>query len=522
MRSPWTRPGSRPRRYVGRAAVRRVAAVLMPAVVLSGCATVDTTPRDVRIEGLLAERGAPRPGWARDGGVEGDTHARPWLDRPMTVELAVRTAMLRSPRLQRIYGDLGLDRADVLEATQVANPHLAVSRLALRGGDGSQVVFGVAEPVVDLITLPAKARFGRLAYERAHYEVAAAILGVGLDVEAAWCRYVAAEQVAAMRVAAAEALGASAELAQRFYDAGNITELQLSREKAAASQARIEAARAAVAAQAAKLDLNLLIGLTGPDAAWTAEPSLPLPVDAEDDPAELRRIAETSNLDLLAARKGAEVAAGVARIARTFRLLGDTTVGVEREREADRSVIRGPALDLELPIFNQGGARVARADARLRLAQARLAELQLGSIDAVDLGAERVRALRAIVDVYREALVPAREAVARQSQLEQNFALIGEFEVLQARAQAYDAYEGLLLAIRDYWLARVDLSRLVGSRLPSDAQAKKPGPSPADLRTPPAGPTIDHSMHGGHEGHGTPEATSGPPPSEPQHPERQP
>ncbi|MGQ7385787.1 TolC family protein, partial [Streptococcus suis] len=141
---------------------------------------------------------------------------------------------------QQIYGELGLARADVLDAVQVANPRISLSSLALAGGPGSQFVFGVAEPLVDLLTLPAKARLARLDYERARYEVAASILGVSLDVEAAWYRYVGAQQVAEMRAAVADGLQVSADLAQRFYDAGNITELQLNREKAAASQARIE------------------------------------------------------------------------------------------------------------------------------------------------------------------------------------------------------------------------------------------------------------------------------------------
>ena len=476
----------------------RAGGILLAVISLTGCASLDVSQDKPAIEGLLAERGAAGLGWQNNGG-DSDAAMADLLAKPMTIDRAVRAAMLKSPQLQQVYGELGLARADVLEAIQVANPRISVSSLALEGGPGSQLSTGVALPLVDLLTLPARSKLARTDYERARYEVAASILGVTLDVESAWYRYVAADQVALMRKAVADALATSADLAQRFFDAGNITRLQLNREKAAASQAGIEAARASVAARLARLEMNTLIGLSGPQSQWSSDALLPLPLAAEDDPAELQRIAGATSLELLAARKGAAVAASAASITRRFRLLGATTIGYDREREVDGSVIRGPALDLELPIFNQGGARVARAEARLRIARARLARIELSNANAVALGAERVRVLSDIVGDYRSALVPERETVAAQSQLEQNFALIGEFEVLQARSQQYDAYQGLIEAVRDYWLARTDLTRLIGSRLPSDATARSGEVSAAKYLTPPPAPAMDHSAHGGHD-----------------------
>lgn len=413
--------------------------------------------------------------------------------------------MLLSPRLQQVYGQLGLTRADILDAIQISNPRLALADLAAQGAPGSQFIFGISTSFVDLITLPIKVRLARLDYERTRYEIAAAILGVSLDVETDWYRFVGARQVATMRKSVAEAFSVSAELAQRFYDAGNITDVQLNREKAAASEARLAAARSEVEAHKAKLELNLVMGLSGEAAAWISDESLPLPLAQEDDPARLQQLAQTSNLDLLAAEKGVTVAASAARVARSFRLLGTTSIGFDREREVDRSVIRGPTLDLELPIFNQGGARVARADAQRRIATARLAMARLAATNGIDAAAERVKVMSDIVTVYREALVPQREIIARGSQLEQNYALIGEFEVLQERAQEYDAYQGLLEAIREYWLARVDLSRLVGGRLPSDGQPRKPTPALYELEGRPGGPDADDG-HGSHHHHAAPDA----------------
>ncbi len=293
-----------------------------------------------------------------------------------------------------------------------------------------------------------------------------------------------------MRAAVADAFKTSADLAQRYFDAGNLTELQLSREKAAASGARIAAVQAAVAARLSRLDLDAAIGLTGPDVDWKTSGALPLPVAKEDDPAELHRMASRNNLDLLAARKEAAISGQAADLARRFRLLGGASVGYyyEKDVKQDHSTIRGPTLELELPIFNQGQARVARADAQLQLARAHLAELELNTSEGVDLAEERVRALSEVVRLYRDALIPERESVTARSQEEQTFMLIGVFEVIQTKAQQYDAYRGYLEAVRDYWLARVDLMRVVGARLPSDKDVSATTPTASDLLAAPATP----------------------------------
>ena len=76
--------------------------------------------------------------------------------------------------------------------------------------------------------------------------------------------------------------------------------------------------------------------------------------------------------------------------------------------------------------------------------------------------------------------------------------LIGIFEVIQSKTQEYDAYQGYLEAVRDYWLARIELMRLVGARLPSEAQISEKTPSVTQILAPPPGQAMDHSMHQGH------------------------
>ncbi len=500
------------------------------AMLLAGCATVQPGLDLPQINRLLAARGAPAMRWEINGGNTDRLLVAQWLAEPMTATRAVQVAMLRSPRLQEEYARLGLARADIMEAVQIANPRFNIGRLGTLGGPGYQLGLGLVMPLVDLLVLPARARLARSDFERAKLAIAAAVLNVGFDVESAWYAYVGARQVADMREAAASGMEVSAALARRYYAAGNISELQLKREEAAAATARIDAARALVAARMARLALNTGIGISGADAEWQTSDRLPLPIAAEDDPAVLEAMANQGNLALLAQARQVDILGKAAGITRKLRLLGDTQIGFERERETDGSKIQGPTASIEIPIFNQGGARVQRADARYLQARAQLQALQLQTDNAVRLNAERVQALADIVKTHREALIPARETVVERSQQEQNFMLIGVFELIQAKTQEYDAYQGYLEAIRDYWLARLDLMRAVGGRLPSETAIAEQAPSSSEMLMP-HGNAMDHSGHGAapaesaatmaavpgmdHSSHGAPAPAAAPTPPAP-------
>lgn len=480
---------------------RRAIVALVVMTALSGCASVGPRPDSRGVDLLLVERGGqpmPPPAVPGQPSAEGRAIADS-IAEPMTADSAVRFAMLHSPSLQQEYARLGLARAEVLEAIEISNPRFSLSRLRPESGPGARLTTGLAMPIVDLLMLPARARLANADYERARLDIAAAILGVANDVRAAWYSYVGAQQVAEMRAAVAQGAEISAELAKRFYDAGNISELQLKQEQAAASDARIEAAQSQAEALRARLNLNTVVGLSGQAAEWKTADRLPQPTSREDDPAQLHALARRNSLALLAARQELEVANSMLASTRHWRWLGGSEIGYEREREVDGSRLQGPTLALELPIFNQGQARLARAEAMVAQAKARVAEAELGADNAVRLGAERVRILGQVVAIHRDALIPQRESVVARSQEEQNFMLIGVFELIQAKTKEFDAYQGYLEAVRDYWLARVELARAVGQKLPSDAEATPPTPSVQEIVAPATGEAAPtgHEHHSG-------------------------
>lgn len=469
--------------------------IIIPAMLLgaalSGCAVL---PED-RGRGDVAAMVQARAATVEAGAGVGELLAE--LDaRALTLDDALHLALVNNPQLQAQVAQLGFAAAEVYDAGRLSNPRLSAAVLfSDAAGEASQIGFGLVQNFTDLLLLPSRSRFAAGEFERVKALVGAEALNLAADTEAAYYRLAGAWQDVTLRAAVAEAAQASADLAQRFFDAGNISRLELALEQAAAAQARLDLSQARAQVKAARGALNALMGLSAGEGRWKIADRLPAPVADEDEADALLALADRSRLDLAAARRRVSLQADALGVTTRFRYLGDLEVGVETEREPDRTRITGPTLALELPIFNQGRGRVARAEAALQQAQAELRAMEVAISNGVHRAAAEVAAARERAAQYRESLIPLRETIVARTQEEVNFMLVGPFELLRARQQEYDAYQGYLEAVRDYWIARAGLAREVGAALPSSARIGDAALD-AETLTRPAGETMP--MH--HEG----------------------
>ena len=137
---------------------------------------------------------------------------------------------------------------------------------------------------------------------------------------------------------------------------------------------------------------------------------------------------------------------------------------------------------VQLPLFNQGRGSVLRAQARLGQARADLAALQIEISNEVDLARKRVLFARKLSERYRDEFIPLRERIAQRTQEQVNFMLVGQFELIRVKQLEYETYQKYLESLRDYWVARAELSRQVGARLPSES-------NPSDAEAVPRLPT---------------------------------
>jgi len=471
---------------------------------LSACASLPPDRGFSDVQQLAADRGQTIPAVPSapdDAARRAEVEAI--LAQPLTEAGAVRIAFLNNPRILAEYARVGLSGAERLEAGRLMNPTLSGALLfPSAAGAANRYDLGLTQNLASLLLLPARSRFSQGEFERAQLDATQALLDLATDVQTAYYATVGAKQIAVMRKTIATAASASAELSARFNQAGNLSALELAVDQAAASQAKLDQEQAESAVAAAENILNELMGLDA-DAAWEVSAALPPPVAQEDDLEALRKLAALKRTDLESQRRAVGLLEDSLTLTRDFRYVGDVEVGVQYERDTDRSHLLGPSLALQLPIFNQGQAPLLRAESQLDAARAGLHAKELEISNGVQGAYDRVGAARKRIDRLAGETIPLREQIVARTQAQLNYMLVGVFDLLRVRQDEYSAYQQYLEAVRDYWQARVALAHAIGARLPSDALIASATIAPSVPVQAPSG-----AMH--HHHHSSPSPTDSP------------
>jgi cobalt-zinc-cadmium efflux system outer membrane protein len=448
------------------------------ALAAAGCASTSPRPSFEQMSKLVEERGGKPLHW--DEGTPADAqvqaHVRDLLRGTLTPEGAVEIALLRNQGLVAIYEELGVAQADVVQAGLLRNPTVGARVRFPTGAGFTDTEFSVAEEFLSIFTLPMRKRVAVAQLDASKARVGSAVFDLTAEVRGAFVGLQAAQATAKVRQLALEAQQAAAELRRRQHAAGNVGDLELVQEEAFYQQSKLDLARAETQVLEQRERLNRLLGLWGEEStSWKVPDELPVLPTAEVALEHLESLAVARRLDLAAAHSEVQALEQVASAAGIARFIPALDVGVSTERDAEGTRVTGPSVTLELPLFDQGQARVARLTAQVRQARAREAEL------AVNVRAE-VRALRTgllatrgVVEHYRTVLLPLRERVVQHAQVRYNSMLLGVFQLLLARREQIDAYRDYLDSVRDYWTARADLERAAGGSLTATlAQENKP------------------------------------------------
>lgn len=443
-------------------------AVAFSSVMLSGCASLPPDDGRSGVDQLLAERGLSTPEHP-DNPETVAAFTQQILAQPLTADLAVQLAWLNSPDLRKEFVQLGFSAAELYDAGRLVNPVL--SAVYLSPGDpaaaNAQLSLGIAVSFTDLLLRPARKRFSAAQFAATQLAVGDAALRFAAAVKTAWYDAVAAGQQAQLQEESAGSAAASAALAQRYFDAGNISQRALAMEKARAGSAQAAALLARSAANAARSRLNRLMGLSADQNTWQLDPRLALPPDAIPPLDELLQQAAKQRLDIASAERRTRAFAQRYGLERKTRFIGGIEIGYVREKDFDGFVNKGPSLGLELPLFNRSG-RIRAARAALALEETQLDRAVLAASNEVQGAWSTVNTAKERVDLYRQTIIPQRANIVARMQEELGYMLIGVFEVITAKQSEYQAHAEYLDALGDYWRARIELARAAGGSLPDD------------------------------------------------------
>ena len=387
------------------------------------------------------------------------------LAHQLTIDAAIQIALLKNQQLQAVYEDLGVAQAELVQAGLLKNPVFdAAVRLRISGGPVNPE-FAIAQDFLDLLFIPMRKRVAGAEFEAAKQRVTGAVLDLAGEVRIACYQLQAEGQLLDLERAVLDSADAAATAASRLHAAGNITALELASEQALAAQARLDVAAAEAHVVDLRERLNALMGLWGDETAWTLAGRLGEPPAEDIDLTGVERRAVAASLDLADTR--AQVAAARERVglARAEGPLPSLDAGALADRDDGQWEV-GPSVAFPVPLFDQGQAQVASSAAELRRTERRFHALAVQLRAAVRAARSNMLAARQRAVFYQQVLLPLRQRVLEQTQLEYNGMQVGVFQLLLAKQQEIDSSKQYVDALRDYWISRAQLTQILDGRLP--------------------------------------------------------
>ncbi|MFL9889371.1 TolC family protein [Paraburkholderia sp. RL17-383-BIF-A] len=406
------------------------------------------------------------------------------LSRPLSMDDAVQIALLNNRSLQASYGELGISEADLVQAGRLPNPGFSFSRT--HGGNDLSINRTFTLGLLSVLTLPLATRIESRRFEQTRLLAADAMLRVAADTRRAYINAVAMQQSAAYAGQVKDSAEAGAELALRMQQAGNFSKLDYAREQAFYADAVAQLARTRQQSVAAREKLTRMMGLWGAQTQFTLPERLPdLPKD-RPELNDLESFAMQNRLDIQAAKVQTQSVASSLGLSKATRFINALDVGYQNNFTTADGHEQGYEISVEIPIFNWGGSKVARAEAIYMQSANRVAETAINARSEVRESYSAYVTNYDVAKHYRDEVVPIRKTISDELLLRYNGMLASVFELLSDSRDQVGAVNSYIDALKDYWLAETDLQQAVGGRLPPLAMATSAPSAPA---MPPASST---------------------------------
>ena len=456
----------------------RSGVLLAVAAVVGGCASFSPDGGFGSVQQTAKDRLGKELRWARTEADQEsiDRRVAELLANPLTMDDAVQVALLNNRGLQATFAELGITEAEVVQAGRLPNPGFSFGRL--RRGSEIELERGLHFNLARLLAMPFIGQMEARRFEQTKGMVSLRVLSLAAETRKAWVNALAAvESVRYMRQVK-EAADASAELARRMEQVGNFNKLQRAREQGFYADAALNLALAEQAQRSSRERLTRLLGAWGAQTQFSLPERLPdLPRQALDLP-DVERVALAQRLDVMGAKLAAEQTARSLGLTRATRFINVLELGILHNSSNEMPTQRGWEIGVELPLFDWGGARVARAEAVYMQTLHLAAETAINARSEVR---EAYTAYRSAFDIARhhmEEIVPLRQRIAEENVLRYNGMLIGVFELLADARSQITSVNAAIQAKRDFWIAQADLDMaLIGK--PSLMSSGAAGPSMA-------------------------------------------
>ncbi len=460
----------------------RLTSTAVATLFLAGCASFSQDGGFGTVEQLTKERTGQTPAYQRNAEQADSAKAQvtELLKMPLTPDSAVAIALLSNRDLQVSYAELGIAESDLVRAGRLANPSFSFGRLS--GSGIVEIERAVMFDVLGLLTIPLARQVEQRRFEQSQLQAAFETVGVASEARKAFFEAVTAQQLVGYFEQVKEAADASNELARRMALAGNFSKLAQMREQSFYSDATAQLARAQHQALAARERLTRVLALSGNQLGFVLPERLPDLPAAPADARDAEQTAMDKRLDVLLAKRSTESTAKSLGLTRATRVINVLHAGYQNKSETGEQRSNGYEIELELPLFDFGSTRVARAEAMYMQSVNRTAQVAVNARSEVRESYSAYRTAYDLARHYRDEVVPLRKRISDENLLRYNGMLASVFELLADSRDQIASVTGAVEALRDYWIAETNLQSALTGRSPGSTPSRSPSAAAASAQ----------------------------------------
>ena len=422
--------------------MRRAFVLFCLLIVTVGCAKVQPETDFGKVSDIAQARHDTRPVWVQTPEDEAFVRAevQAVLARGVTMRDAVRLALINNPGVQARFEEIGVGKAELVQARLPRNPSLAAlfGFPLFSGGPLASLAAQAMVSISDLAEIKDRTAKAQAELTREVLTVGRDAMLAARDAKLAWLELAYAKRSVALASDVASHAKKLTAASKQYRSFGLTDEGRMAALEASSAKALLEVAELKARAAVAKARLARLIGVIGAAdfdiSGQVPNKSLPLP-----DSAQAQQYALANNLKVqaasflvAAARSGAEL--------EKVRWLKDFEVGAGYDYDIEGNRTLGPGASLKLPLFDQNQAQRAKAVYRLRQAERLQQEAKAEAREEVLHALEDAALARQLADGLASGVIPPSERAAawagkyaQAMQLSDLTALEAKLELLHAR-----------------------------------------------------------------------------------------
>ena len=441
--------------------------ITLPLLLILGCATVKTDEEWSRFKKTSSERTGHELLWEQSEGEEASIRKeiKEILDDGLSRDEAVKVALLNNRLLQSTFEEIGISKSDLVQAGLFRNPRIgALFRFPLDGGSTNIDAFGIFN-LSDFWQIPFRKKVAAVQLEMSMMRVNQIVLDTAAEVKRA---YDALYYLQLGEKQTGDILKKFQEIDKRVKTRrqfGFVSDLDIYLSQILVVEAEMALYRIQRELSIAKAHLDQVMGLKKNLSHYKITQSRELYLPEIPHVEEALKHALRHRFDVQMARFKTMEAERNLKLEKIY-VFRDVNFLLSYERGIEREEVFGPGIGLQLPLFDQNQAQIAKAQYMVRRAHKRLQALEEQIKEEVIRDLERIDLQKTRAHMLEEQVIPLRLKALDYSNKWVNAMQLNRLFLLEAQKGLMQTQLDLLQTQTELHRALVDLERHLGGKLP--------------------------------------------------------